>query len=127
MPHARTWFGDDGHPAKVVSTSRRRTNIPDDENSDDDIVVSRATINLKCPLTLQYFEEPFTSKTCRHTFEKSAFLEYFNMNAKYHNQILDRRGRPVGPQGEKEAECPQAGCQKVGSQILEFLVFDLSK
>lgn len=113
VPHARTWFGEDGKPKIASSTAGRRQTAVQDDDSDDDVVVSRATATLKCPLTLQYFVVPYSSKVCKHTFEKSAIKEYFDMNGKYYDQMLGPRGRPIGPQGEKKAECPLAGCQKV--------------
>jgi len=118
VPHARTWFSEDGKPKKSEGTGRRQIAAQEEDESDDDVVVSRATATLKCPLTLQYFKEPFTSKVCKHTFEKAAFQGYFNDSAKYHDQALGPRGRPIGDRGEKKAPCPIPGCQKVNSLSL---------
>ncbi|KAK4190923.1 E3 SUMO-protein ligase nse2 [Podospora australis] len=71
LPDATTWFDEDGRPVKTVGTN---------DNDDDDLVVEREIIDLKCPLSLQVYKEPFSNHKCKHTFEKSAITEFINNN-----------------------------------------------
>ena len=43
---------------------------------DDDLVLGHVQRSLICPLTKKFYEEPVTSKTCNHTYSKSAILEH---------------------------------------------------
>lgn len=101
LPRANTWFPED----KARAGSRRRTGNTTDHTSNgyesdgSDIMIERATVNLKCPLSIQYFEEPMTS-TCNHTFNKEHFEDYFR------NTVGDR-----GPRG-KTVKCPTTGCNQ---------------
>lgn len=104
VPHASTWFPDE---ANSSASRRRRNNTTDnanngDEDSDDEIVIESATTNLKCCLTLRYFEEPYSTNICPHTFEKTAIIEYYQSN-----------GVVFGGDGVKRFKCPQSGCDKV--------------
>ncbi|KAL1841658.1 hypothetical protein VTJ49DRAFT_6764 [Mycothermus thermophilus] len=65
LPDATTWFDELGRPNKGAVA-----------NDDDDLVVEREIIDLKCPLSLQIMKEPYSNHQCRHTFEKSAILEF---------------------------------------------------
>ncbi|KAL2264861.1 hypothetical protein VTJ83DRAFT_7371 [Remersonia thermophila] len=65
LPDATTWFDELGRPNKSVVA-----------NDDDDLVVEREIIDLKCPLSLQVMKEPYSNHRCKHTFEKSAILEF---------------------------------------------------
>ncbi|KAH7185785.1 zinc-finger of the MIZ type in Nse subunit-domain-containing protein [Fusarium flagelliforme] len=85
LPDASRWFTHDGQPVMNGADA----GAADD---DDDIAVARETISINCPLTLQPMKDPYTNRNCKHTFEKSALLEYLPM-----------RG---------EAQCPQAGCSQ---------------
>jgi len=67
LPDASTWFHSDGRP-NVDAEAR--------VDDDDDLVVEREIIDLKCPLSLQIMTEPFSNKVCKHTFEKSAILDF---------------------------------------------------
>ncbi|KAG8671315.1 hypothetical protein FPOAC2_04646 [Fusarium poae] len=84
LPDASRWFTQDGEP--VMDTTAGA------DDDDDDIAVARETISINCPLTLQTMKDPYTNRNCKHTFEKSALLEYLPM-----------RG---------ESDCPQAGCSQ---------------
>lgn len=107
VPRAKDWFPDESNS----SASRRRNNNTTDntnngeEDSDDDIVIESATTNLKCPLTLQYFIEPYSTNICPHTFEKFAIVEYYNKNGVVFNG--------PGSDGKKRFKCPQSGCDQV--------------
>ncbi|KAK7203734.1 zinc-finger of the MIZ type in Nse subunit-domain-containing protein [Myxozyma melibiosi] len=61
-------------------------------NSDDELVVARTKISLKCPLTLQLFVNPVTSTKCPHSFSNDAIRQMF--------------GRTT------QIECPVGGCMK---------------
>ncbi|TVY84540.1 E3 SUMO-protein ligase nse2 [Lachnellula suecica] len=117
VPHVRTWFPEDN--ASQGPQSRRRNNMTDNtrngsevDSSDDDVVIERATTNLKCALTLQYFKEPYTNSVCNHTFEKHAIVEYHNNN-----------GSRFGP-GPKVVKCPQTGCERM-LELKDFYLDEL--
>jgi hypothetical protein len=121
VPHASTWFPED-NLNESAGSRRRRNNTTDNTNNDDDeIQMTGVTFNLKCPLTLQVFKEPYSNNVCSHTFEKSAFLAYFNSSATVFAQP-GQRGRGQQPQGPKRAKCPQSGCDKVSPGIVCRLI-----
>ncbi|KAK0707565.1 zinc-finger of the MIZ type in Nse subunit-domain-containing protein [Lasiosphaeris hirsuta] len=66
LSHATTWFDEQGRPTKSAAP----------EAEDDDLVIERVIVDLKCPLSLQIMKEPYSSKKCKHTFEKSAIVDY---------------------------------------------------
>ena len=92
LPHASEWFPEGDVPAPGI-TARPRANA-NEEDDDDDIAIERTTISTKCPLTLQEFKNPLSSKKCTHSFERDAIMEL----------ITASRG-PV--------QCPVPGCQQV--------------
>ncbi|KAI8377853.1 zinc-finger of the MIZ type in Nse subunit-domain-containing protein [Radiomyces spectabilis] len=69
----------------------------DGRAKDDDIVIGATKLALKCPLTTTWFEEPLTSKLCKHTFSKAAIMA-----------LLKRSHGSV--------ECPIPGCGKLIDQ-----------
>ncbi|KAK4134914.1 hypothetical protein BT67DRAFT_441351 [Trichocladium antarcticum] len=71
LPDPSTWFDDAGRPTKGVVA---------DAAADDDLVVEREIIDLKCPLSLQTMKEPYSNHRCRHTFEKTAIMEFIRSN-----------------------------------------------
>ena len=90
LPDASTWFGPDGRPA--VDTINRRNKSAKEEpgEGEEDLVIEREVLSFRCPLTLQTMTEPYTSRVCKHTFEKAAILVF----------IRDNRGKckcPVCP------------------------------
>jgi hypothetical protein len=94
LPDASKWFRADGTP--VMSAGVQGAAAADDdepEESDEDVAVSREVLSLKCPLTLRPMEEPFTSKQCKHTFERSSIVDY----------LSDAPAK----------QCPQTGCSQV--------------
>jgi hypothetical protein len=98
LGHEDTWFSEAGVPEFGITNTQRGT-----FDDDDDIVMDRATISTRCPLTFQQFKEPFTSTKCPHTFEKNAILDYI------------RRAPGRMP------HCPVNGCDQVSS--LQHLPF----
>jgi hypothetical protein len=96
LGHEDTWFTETGSPAPGITDSTQRGDFDDD----DDIIVDKATISTRCPITYQQFKEPVTSTKCPHTFEKNAILEMI-------------RSGPHKIGGEKAVECPVAACNQV--------------
>lgn len=99
LPHPDTWFTETGSPAPGITNAR--------DADDDDIVMDRATISTRCPLTFQQFKEPYSSGKCPHTFEKNAILEMIRRSN-------TRLGGGAGRGGERAVECPVTGCSQVG-------------
>ncbi|KAJ4298846.1 hypothetical protein N0V90_004088 [Kalmusia sp. IMI 367209] len=99
LPDPNTWFTATGSPAPGI------TGHGEDNDDDDDIVMDRATVSIRCPLTFQQFKEPYTSVKCPHTFERNAILE---MIRKSNVRV---GGVPRG--GEKAVGCPVAGCSQM--------------
>ncbi|KAF2171419.1 hypothetical protein M409DRAFT_18536 [Zasmidium cellare ATCC 36951] len=104
LPHYTEWFNDDGTVAALGVT-----NADGDDDSDDDIAVSRATISTKCSLSLREFEHPITSTKCPHSFEKVHILEFIGNSAQ---RMPPVNGRP----GEKAVQCPVGGCTQMLSK-----------
>lgn len=95
LADASRWFRSDGEPVMSLAID-----ADDMGGDDDDIAVSREVVSVRCPLTLRPMEEPYSNHKCKHTFEKSAILDY-----------LPARGN---------AQCPQTGCSQ--ARRLPFLV-----
>jgi hypothetical protein len=120
MPHASTWFPAEtaGATSNPAAAQRRRVVSKTDNGDDDedDIQMTGIISSLKCPLTLKTFKEPYSNRVCKHTFEKSAILEFHKKSAV---AFVDpsqggRRGGYV-PQGPKQLKCPTAGCEAVST------------
>lgn len=92
VPDPSTWFGEDGHPQHLIGRQA-------DEETDDDIQIASEKKSFLCPLSLTQMTEPYTSRSCNHSFQKKNILEYLN----------GKRG---------PAPCPQSGCDQVVSQLL---------
>lgn len=98
LPDASRWFSASDEPIlptvalRAGGRSRSRTADPGND-SDDDIAVAREVTSLRCPLSLQEFVEPYSNNKCKHTFEKSAILDYLPASG--------------------EVQCPQTGCSQV--------------
>ena len=98
LGHEDTWFTESGSPAPGITDTTQRGEFDDD----DDIVVDRATVSTRCPITYQQFKDPYSSNKCPHTFEKNAILD------------MIRKG-PHKVDGQKAVECPVNGCDKVSA------------
>ena len=92
-PNPDDWFEEDGGP---------RPGETGGAMNDEDFEEMGERISTKCPLTLQDFQEPVTSKKCPHSFEKSAILELIR------NVRPPTRGRNQG--WTQDIECPVGGC-----------------
>lgn len=94
LPDASRWFRSNGEPVMDRPGAEQRRNTQGGEDDDDDdVAVAREVLSLNCPLTLRPMEEPYSNNKCKHTFEKSAILDY-----------LSRQG---------QMQCPQTGCSQV--------------
>ena len=102
LPHQSEWFNEGQAPAPGVTTRGRRDENANDD-SDDDLAVSKTTISTKCPLTLTEFQKPLTSRNCPHSFEGEAILSLINQSHQREN----------GRQGEKVVQCPVGGCSQI--------------
>ncbi|KAK4150887.1 zinc-finger of the MIZ type in Nse subunit-domain-containing protein [Chaetomidium leptoderma] len=71
LPDPSTWFDEHGMPTKDALA---------DTNEDDDLVVEREIIDLKCPLSLQIMKEPYSNHQCKHTFDKASIMEFIRSN-----------------------------------------------
>mmetsp|Transcript_4103 Transcript_4103/g.6466 ORF Transcript_4103/g.6466 Transcript_4103/m.6466 type:complete len:245 (+) Transcript_4103:70-804(+) len=60
------------------------TQLGEQENEDDDFAVlptDNNASNLKCPLTMVLFEDPVTSKVCKHTFSRQAIMQHLRFSS----------------------------------------------
>ncbi|POS86304.1 hypothetical protein EPUL_001854 [Erysiphe pulchra] len=101
LEHPKYWFS--GDRSQIIPSQEQSVN---EENEDDEIIMTSATTNLKCSFTLQYFEEPYSNRKCKHTYEKSAILDYLNTEGVVYSQP-GRRGVRLG---NKKITCPTPGC-----------------
>jgi hypothetical protein len=94
------WFRPDGTPVLSTTAASGPGNgaatgeSGEGDDSDEDLAIAREVLSLKCPLTLRPFEEPYSNHKCKHTFEKSAILDYLQG-------------------GRGNMQCPQTGCSEV--------------
>jgi hypothetical protein len=102
LGHEDTWFTETGSPAPGITNTQRG-----DFDDDDDIVMDKATVSTRCPITFQQFKEPVTSTRCPHTFEKQAILDMIRLSS---NRMGGGANRTAG---EKAVSCPVAGCDQV--------------
>jgi hypothetical protein len=98
LGHEDTWFTEAGEPEFGITNTQRG-----DFDDDDDIIMDKATISTRCPITFQQFKEPFTSTKCPHTFEKNAIVD-----------MIRSSGGPRGA-GTRMVRCPVTGCDQVSS------------
>ncbi|EXJ54513.1 hypothetical protein A1O7_09853 [Cladophialophora yegresii CBS 114405] len=102
MPHETFWFAvEEGRSATVSfsSTSQGRQRgahsaTESGEEEEDELEISAENTRIRCPLTLLPYKEPMTSRTCNHSYEKTAILEL----------LANCRTQP------KKVKCPDTGC-----------------
>ena len=102
LGHEDTWFTETGSPAPGITNTQRG-----DFDDDDDIVMDKATVSTRCPITFQQFKEPVTSSKCPHTFEKQAIMDMIRLSS---NRLGGGANRAAG---EKSVSCPVTGCDQV--------------
>lgn len=47
-----------------------------DMDSQGDLVMGQVDKSLKCPITKAFFEDPATSKVCKHSYSKAAIIAH---------------------------------------------------
>ncbi|CAJ2505480.1 Uu.00g128740.m01.CDS01 [Anthostomella pinea] len=82
LPDATRWFTQNGGDGDG------------DDDEDEDLVLAEEHISINCPLSMVVMDQPYTSRKCKHTFNKPAIAEFLR-----------------GHQGGR-AMCPQTGCNK---------------
>lgn len=100
LRHQSEWFEEEGAPAPGI-TSRPQGDENDD--SDEDIAMTRTKTSTTCPLTLAEFKRPLTSKLCPHSFEADAILTL----------IRRSEARQGGPGSVHVHQCPVLGCSNM--------------
>lgn len=90
LPHASAWFDQDGRP--VLPKVGEETDAAGGEE-DDELQIAGEVRTFRCPLSLRMIDEPYSSKKCRHTFDKTAIADYLKDN--------------------QEKQCPETGCNQV--------------
>jgi hypothetical protein len=106
LGHEDTWFTESGSPAPGITDTQRG-----DFDDDDDIIMDKATISTRCPITFQQFKEPYTSTKCPHTFERNAIVDMIRTSP-----ITAGTGGPRGG-GMRSVRCPVTGCDQVSSLV----------
>ncbi len=43
-----------------------------------DLVMGQVDISLKCPITKVFYEDPVTSRTCKHSYSREAILAHIS-------------------------------------------------
>lgn len=120
MPNASEWFPSERRAEKATKSAAGRrirtatagedaVNVEEVEDDDDDIQIAGEKASLKCPLTLQEFREPYSNHKCRHTFEKTAIIDFWKTNAQAEMAPSQGRRR-AQPIGLKFIQCPETGC-----------------
>lgn len=94
VPDPKTWFDRDGQPQHVVRAGA------DEDDSDAEIQIAREKRSFRCPLSLVTMTAPYTSRKCKHSFQKEAIMDFI-------------KGGPRGRATEKP--CPETGCNTVVS------------
>lgn len=115
LPHHTTWFQRNQPAAGLTMREARRIAAGQGDDDDDDIQMTRANFNTKCPLTLQEFRDPVSSKKCPHSFEKSAIMDLIN-RSETRTGGSNRRG---ARDGTKVVQCPCPGCSVVREKMEE--------
>lgn len=79
----KTSYDPKTHP--IFQEFSERVRCLDEESSEDegmdvdsqgDLVMGQVDKSLKCPLTKAYFEEPVTSKVCKHSYSRAAIIAH---------------------------------------------------
>ena len=49
---------------------------PAEDDDECDLVVGQVDKGLKCPLTMVFYENPVTSKACKHSYSQEAIIAH---------------------------------------------------
>jgi len=102
LPKASKWFPQD----RVGS---QNDEAEESEQSDEDVYISGARQDFKCPLTLRVLKDPYTNKRCKHTYEKADIIAYINSQG-----INCSQSQARGPRNAvKQIECALPGCDNM--------------
>lgn len=104
LANENTWFNDGAAAPQPGVTATA-------EDSDDDLQVSKETISTKCPLTLQEFRDPLTSRLCPHSFEKEAILSMIDNPT--NTMFVGGSSRRGARDGSRAVQCPVPGCDSI--------------
>lgn len=125
LGHESTWFTNDGVAALPQPGVTPANNGGGDdgvsgdagagagaaEDSDDDLQIAKETISTKCPLTLQEFKHPLTSRKCPHSFEQDAILGMIDNPS---NTVRVGGSNQRGARdGVRAVQCPVTGCSSM--------------
>ncbi|TKX21253.1 SUMO transferase-like protein [Elsinoe australis] len=143
VPHENTWFPEEnqGRGGAKPGETRGGGTADAEEEDDDDLAVAKESISTRCPLTLQEFVNPVTSRKCPHSFEEEAILGMIRASGRRVDVggVVDvdgdedgvaaatgartqggrGRGRTAAPSTavggtqERAVQCPVPGCEKV--------------
>lgn len=97
VPDPKTWFDRNGQPQHLTGAGGGG-----EDESDDDIQISREKRSFRCPLSLVALTNPYTCRRCKHSFQKEAIYDYL--------QITGPNSRGI------EKGCPESGCDIKVSQ-----------
>ena len=71
MVHADFWFAEEeGRETQRLAQEA----LERDDDADSDLEVRSERISIRCPITYMDFVDPWTARTCKHSFEKEAIL-----------------------------------------------------
>ena len=123
VPHETMWFAaEEGRQTETASLPGAGNGTEED----DDVQVDHVVIRIKCPFTLQYFEDPVTSKKCPHSFERSAFCEVLKATDKHLPFTVEQveelgriRNRTERTKREKEIGIPAVQCPECNMLLAE--------
>lgn len=91
VPDPRTWFDRDGNPQHETGAGANG----DDE--DDDIQIASEKRSFRCPLSLVNITQPYTCRSCKHSFQKDAIFDYLGITSRAAKGLVKK--------------CPETGCQ----------------
>lgn len=91
VPDPKTWFDRNGQPQHLTEAVGGG-----EDDSDDDLQISREKRSFRCPLSLVALTEPYTCRRCKHSFQKEAIYSYLGIKGP------NSRGLVKG--------CPESGC-----------------
>jgi hypothetical protein len=88
----------------------------EDESEEEDVYISGVKQDYKDPLSLQQIRHPYTSKVCKHTYEKKNIVAYITEQGTHFAQSQARGPRSA----DKQVKCVYLGCEKVCRRKPQF-------
>lgn len=99
VPDPKTWFDRNGQPQHLTAAVGGG-----EDDSDDDLQISREKRSLRCPLSLVALTEPYTCRRCKHSFQKEAIYSYLGIKGPNSRGLVKA--------------CPESGCDIIVSLFL---------